>query len=84
MAAMSGTIGKKGTLTLPKKLREDFGLREGTLVIVEKRDGIGIGQNASFAARERTPGRIGSRGDSDMRTKWHLEEPIARGRTSSL
>lgn len=33
------TIGSRGVLTLPKALREACGLREGSLVIVEQRDG---------------------------------------------
>lgn len=36
MNALTSTIGSRGTLTLPKKIRERFGLREGSLVIVEE------------------------------------------------
>ncbi|MFI4917760.1 MAG: AbrB/MazE/SpoVT family DNA-binding domain-containing protein [Phycisphaerales bacterium JB060] len=41
MSAMqtTGTIGSRGSLTLPKALRDACGLREGSLVIVEQRDG---------------------------------------------
>lgn len=36
---ITGTIGSRGVLTLPKSIRDACGLREGSLVIVEQREG---------------------------------------------
>ncbi len=37
VAIQTSTIGSRGTLTLPKCIRDAYGLREGSLVIVERR-----------------------------------------------
>ncbi len=38
-----GRVGKRGTVVIPPKLRERYGLREGTLLILEEGpDGITI------------------------------------------
>ena len=39
MNPQTATIGTKGTIVLPAKLRRRFGLEQGSLVVVEERDG---------------------------------------------
>ncbi|MCA9310272.1 MAG: AbrB/MazE/SpoVT family DNA-binding domain-containing protein [Phycisphaerales bacterium] len=40
-AMVTSTIGSKGSITLPKSLREAFGLRDGSLVILQQcEDGV--------------------------------------------
>jgi AbrB family looped-hinge helix DNA binding protein len=39
MTPQTATIGTKGTIVLPAKLRRRFGLEQGSLVVVEERDG---------------------------------------------
>jgi AbrB family looped-hinge helix DNA binding protein len=35
----TSTVGKRGTLVVPAHLRRRYGLAEGTLVVIEERDG---------------------------------------------
>ena len=39
MATMTIKMGKRGTLVLPAKLRKQFGLEDGSLLITEAKDG---------------------------------------------
>lgn len=41
MATLTTKVGKRGTVVVPAELRREYGLDEGTLVIVERRaDGL--------------------------------------------
>ncbi len=39
MNPQTATVGTKGTIVLPAKLRRRFGLEQGSLVVVEEREG---------------------------------------------
>ena len=38
MVQISATVGKRGTMVLPKDVRDRYGIREGDLLLVEERD----------------------------------------------
>lgn len=39
LGKLTTKVGKRGTVVIPKNLRQRFGLQEGSLVIAEERDG---------------------------------------------
>ena len=38
MTTLTGKIGRRGTFVIPAKLRKQFGMEEGSLVVAEARD----------------------------------------------
>jgi AbrB family looped-hinge helix DNA binding protein len=56
--AESSKVGKRGTVVLPARLRREFGIEEGSLVIAEARkDGILIRPAHLLPVEEYTPER---------------------------
>ena len=56
--AETGTVGKRGTVVIPAKLRRRFGIEEGDLVIVEPRDeGVLIRRAIALPLESYTPER---------------------------
>src|SRR3989442_16018881 len=59
LETLTGRVGKRGTFVLPARLRKQFGLQEGSLVIAEARDdGILIRPAVAIPIEVYTPERI--------------------------
>jgi antitoxin PrlF len=55
----TATISEKGQVTIPKELRDDFGIRKGDrLVFLAERDGIKIRKQVNVDALEALRGSI--------------------------
>ena len=58
MPAEMSKVGKRGTVVIPASLRRRFGIKEGSLVIAEERDGgVLIRPAAAFPIEMYTPER---------------------------
>ncbi len=58
MADVTSRMGKRGTIVVPAKLRERYGLDEGTLIIAEEReDGILLRPAIAIPVEVYTPAR---------------------------
>ena len=55
--AETGVIGKRGSVVLPSRLRQHFGIREGSLVVLEEREGGILIRPLSELVEEYTPER---------------------------
>lgn len=55
--AETGVIGKRGSLVLPQRLRQTLGIREGSLVVFEEREGGILIRPLAELIEEYTPER---------------------------
>jgi AbrB family looped-hinge helix DNA binding protein len=55
--AETGVIGKRGNVVLPPRLRQQLGIREGSLVVLEEREGGILIRPLAELIEEYTPER---------------------------
>jgi AbrB family looped-hinge helix DNA binding protein len=55
--AETGVIGKRGNVVLPPRLRQQLGIQEGSLVVLEEREGGILIRPLSELVEEYTPAR---------------------------
>jgi AbrB family looped-hinge helix DNA binding protein len=55
--AETGVIGKRGNVVLPSRLRQQLGIREGSLVVLQEREGGILIRPLSELLEEYTPER---------------------------